>query len=168
MEWIIQPEGKKNTKTSLSSLECCKFETADVNNTFMQNNMRMIFFCISNVLEFCPVLQIPQFQHRTRWSRVILEEVPRFDMLYRQWCNVLHVSWTDLWICDQSHSWRKNFRASFRKQNVSSFIWGRALEHKNLTWNFQQLPAGYPKWPSVVWGGFFGHFHTSHGHLHIK
>lgn len=81
MEWIIQPEEKKHANISIL-IRVFQIGKADANNTFMQNNMRMMSFCISNVLEFCPVLQIQQFQRQIpRWSRVILEEVPRFNML---------------------------------------------------------------------------------------
>lgn len=84
-----------------------------------------------------------------------------------------HVSWTDLWICDESHYWRKNRLP--RDGFISKAKCVHPISEEEL-WNtrtwceiFSKLPAGYPKWPSRCLGmGFFGHFHTSHGHLHIK
>lgn len=90
-------------------------------------------------------------------SRVILEE-----MLYRQRCNMLHVSWTDLWICDESHSWRKNrlprkgfmskekcVHPSSEEELWNTRTWREIFSNRQLV-----IPSDLP----VVWGGFFWSF----------
>lgn len=74
-------------------------------------------------------------------------------MLYRQWCNVLHVSWTDLWI------WMKNKLP--RNSLISKVKCVHPLSEEEL-WNtrtwceiFSKLPAGSLKWPSCCLGRFF-------------
>lgn len=171
MEWIIQPE-QKNTKTSLSSLECCKFETADANNTFMQNNMRMIFFCISNVF-FVQCYRSHsfsiEFQDDPEWSWKKFQDLTcctDSDATCYMWAEQISES-----VMNPIPEGRTDCQetASCLKQNVCILYLRKSFGTQEPDVKYSATASWLSQVTFLLFGEvFFCHFHTSRGHLHIK